>query len=42
MSEEQHAAGKPTYRALWYDVGRTLLDIWEGTAQLDAESLSAL
>ena len=41
MSEEQ-ATGKPTYRELWYDVGGTLLDIWEGTAQLDAASLRAL
>jgi len=30
MSEEQPAPGKPTYRELWYDVGGTPLDIWEG------------
>jgi hypothetical protein len=42
MSREQQAANQPTYRELWYDVGGTLLDIWEGTTQLDAESLNTL
>jgi hypothetical protein len=42
MSEERQAPEKPTYRELWYDVGGTLLDIWEGTTQLDAESLGSL
>jgi hypothetical protein len=44
MSEEeqQEQTYKPTYRELWYDVGATLLDIWEETTQLDAESLCGL
>jgi hypothetical protein len=42
MKEDQPASGKPTYRELWYDVGGTLLDIWEGTTQLDAENLCGL
>jgi hypothetical protein len=42
MSEQRPAPTRPTYRELWYDVDGTLLDIWESTTQLDAESLCGL